>query len=350
MLSLIPGTVTDSAGRAATVHRAWPRSDGRLTFEARENDGGLIRAGVIDSPGKATLVPYGKDPVLGGLAGALGNGELVVHRYRKRAVIRVGDGYRKILPPGKAENVAAAHRRMRTLATPAGVETPDVVSTLPGGLTLSLVRGTSFHELGRAALGKPFPPNGWTQGWELWSRKWPLLAVNPPGAAPATHSPGDEGATLRQWVERCVEFGQFDIRPEKLEQAALEVERRLLSGAPQPPVLSHRDLHDKQVLFSAAQGTIGLIDCDTLALAEPALDLANLLVHLEFRREQGVLSTAAEQFASDAISSTASAMAVPSDRLLAYAASTRLRLACVYSFRPPYRSLAEDWARRVLDS
>ena len=111
-----------------------------------------------------------------------------------------------------------------------------------------------------------------------------------------------------------------------------------------------RRVHDKQVLFSAAQGTIGLIDCDTMALAEPALDLANLLVHLEFRREQGVLSTAAEQFASNAIHTTASAMAVPADRLQAYAASTRLRLACVYSFRPPYRSLAEDWARRVLDS
>ncbi|WP_026531713.1 phosphotransferase family protein [Arthrobacter sp. H41] len=349
-MGLIPGTVTDSAGRAATVHRAWPRSDGGLTFEAREDDGGLIRAGVIEPSGMATLAPYGKDPVLGELAGTLGDADLVVHRYRKRAVLRVGGGYRKLLPPGKPEPVAAAHRRMRALAASAGVETPGVVLTSPGSVTLSTVRGTSFHDLGRAARGKPSLPNEWKQGWELWSQKWPLLAALPPGAAPAVHSPENEGTTLRQWVERCVEFGQLDVRPEKLKQAAMEVERRLLSGVPQQPVLAHRDLHDKQVLFSAAQGTIGLIDCDTLALAEPALDLANLLVHLEFRREQGVLPRAAEQFASNAISHTASAMAVPTDRLLAYVASTRIRLACVYSFRPPYRSLAEDWARRILDS
>ncbi|WP_026549699.1 phosphotransferase [Arthrobacter sp. Br18] len=347
MVKPIPGTVTDPAGRSATVHRAWPGRDGVLTFEARENDGGLVRAGFIDARDTVTLVPYGQDPVLAGLGTAAEAGDLLVHRYGKRAVVRVSDGYRKVLPPGKAASVASAYGRLRGLAAAAGVETPDVVATGPRSLTLSPVRGESFSTLGVEFPGKSGRER-WEQAWELWTRQWPVLAVPPAGPALTVHSSADECATVWQWVSHCASFGQLRVEPAELKRAALHVEGLLLSGTPQPPVLAHRDLHDQQVFHSAEHGTIGLIDGDTLAIAEPALDLANLLVHLEFRRWQGLLSAAAEDTAAKAILDTASVMEVPEDRLRAYAASTRLRLACVYSFRPPYRELAEEWAKHMV--
>ncbi|WP_396134697.1 phosphotransferase [Cellulomonas sp. ATA003] len=48
----------------------------------------------------------------------------------------------------------------------------------------------------------------------------------------------------------------------------------------------HRDLHDKQLLVDGSGG-IGLLDFDLAAAGEAALDLANLLVHLELRVHQG---------------------------------------------------------------
>ncbi len=52
----------------------------------------------------------------------------------------------------------------------------------------------------------------------------------------------------------------------------------------------HRDLHDKQVVVGAH---IGLLDLDTLAVGERALDLANALAHLELRVDQGLMTAAA---------------------------------------------------------
>ncbi|GAA1107793.1 hypothetical protein GCM10009582_01810 [Arthrobacter flavus] len=123
--------------------------------------------------------------------------------------------------------------------------------------------------------------------------------------------------------------------------------RLLISGAPERSVLSHRDLHDKQLLFNADSGSVGLIDCDTVSVAEPALDLANLLVHIDFRRAQGVFSAAAASTAKQAILETALAMKVSDTRMHAYSAATRLRLACLYAFRPPYRAVAHFWFERL---
>jgi hypothetical protein len=72
-----------------------------------------------------------------------------------------------------------------------------------------------------------------------------------------------------------------------------------LAGAPAAPL--HRDLHDGQVLI-AADGGIGVLDFDTLAAGDPALDLANLLVHFELRSAQGACtpSRAAARRGADA--------------------------------------------------
>ncbi|MHA7274475.1 hypothetical protein ACX80Z_13665 [Arthrobacter sp. TMT4-20] len=77
------------------------------------------------------------------------------------------------------------------------------------------------------------------------------------------------------------------------------------------------------------------------------LDLANLLVHIDVWRAQGVFSAAAASTAEQAILDTASAMNVSHTRMHAYSASTRLRLACLYAFRPSYQAVAHFWFERL---
>ncbi|MBG6190647.1 hypothetical protein IWX64_001592 [Arthrobacter sp. CAN_A212] len=411
-MTTIPATLTDRAGRQLTVHRAWPRDGGRLTFEAMDTDGGQIRAGTIEVDGVVRLAPFAEDPVLSGLPGAAALGQLLVHRYKRRAVVRDDAGFTKLLAPGKAEGVAVAHRLMRTLAHRSGMVVPDVVVQHPDSVTLTAVHGTSLHELGQGSTaGRPVdgvssrdgnaPSDGpghdggtdtsagigipaetstwdgadtwegagtWENAWQQWAQRWPRLAVaqdrfepgsvgpgsigqgsvgpgsvGPGSIALPAHTARDECRTVARWVNQVQEFEALPVAPARLQRASAQVARLLISGVPQQAVLSHRDLHDKQLLFNPDSGVVGLIDCDTVAVAEPALDLANLLVHVDFRRAQGVYSAAAAQTAEQAVLTAADAIGVSDQRLEAYAAATKLRLACLYAFRPQYRVLAHQW-------
>jgi aminoglycoside phosphotransferase (APT) family kinase protein len=72
-------------------------------------------------------------------------------------------------------------------------------------------------------------------------------------------------------------------------------------GWPVTPVLSHGDLTPGQVLLGAA-GHVGLVDVDTLCLAEPALDLGRFLAYLHVagirrsRRARPLLEELTAQF------------------------------------------------------
>lgn len=371
MVTPVPESMADRSGRELTVHRAWPKDGGRLVFEASDAENGQIRAGTIEPGGRVRLSPFAEDPLLTGLPGAAAQGQLLVHRYKRRAVVRDAVGFTKLLVPGKAEGVAASHRLMRALAQPSGIVMPDVVSQHSAGVTLTAVHGVSFHDLGQAVTGPvpsrqvspeqgslqpslservPSAEDRWEKAWQQWAARWHRLAVAPVVSGVSelpTHSTRDEARTVSRWVNQVQQFGALAVSADRLHRAWSQVARLLISGAPQPPVLSHRDLHDKQLLFNADFGSIGLIDCDTVSVAEPALDLANLLVHIDFRRAQGVFSAAAASTAEQAILDTASAMKVSDTRMRAYSASTRLRLACLYAFRPPYRAVAHCWFERL---
>ncbi|PVE20104.1 hypothetical protein DDA93_01840 [Arthrobacter sp. Bz4] len=260
---------------------------------------------------------------------------------------------------------------MGELTQPSGIVMPDVVGQLSASVTLAAVRGVSFHELGQGLTGpvrsgqvspgqsslqQPSfeqvlsPEDMWEQAWQQWAVRWPRLAVSPVASGRPellNHSTGDEVRTVSRWVNQVQQFGALPVSAERLQTASSQVARLLISGAPQSAVLSHRDLHDKQLLFNADSGAIGLIDCDTVSVAEPALDLANLLVHIDFRRAQGVFSAATASTAEQAILETASVMNVADTRLHAYSVSTKLRLACLYAFRPAYRTVAHRWFERL---
>ncbi|MGH3386204.1 MAG: hypothetical protein ACRDO1_16625, partial [Nocardioidaceae bacterium] len=77
-----------------------------------------------------------------------------------------------------------------------------------------------------------------------------------------------------------------------------------------------------------------LLDFDLAAAGEAALDLANLLVHLELRSVQGRCSVErANRCAVGVVEGYGPSKALLS-RLPAYLLTTRIRLAAVYAFRP----------------
>ena len=82
-----------------------------------------------------------------------------------------------------------------------------------------------------------------------------------------------------------------------------------------------------------------MLDFDTLSLGEAALDLANVLVHLELRALQGRCSEARANAAATAMVEGYDPPPPVSSRLRAYADATRLRLACLYAFRPCRKSV-----------
>ncbi|MBG6225408.1 hypothetical protein IWX63_001980 [Arthrobacter sp. CAN_A2] len=346
---LIPDDVLDGEGTRLTIRRAWPQDNGRLIIEAVEEDTGRLRAGHLDAGGTVTVTPFGEDPALAGLPAAVDAGELLVHRFDRRAVVRTDSAYLKLLPPRKVTRVVTAHATAAELIAAAGIATPRVTSVDGGTLTLSTVPGASLYDLGLSRGGADSGTlTTLERAWSGWADQWPSFITAPRGDAAAlpSYRPEDEVETLTTWMVRCLDFGALPVPDDTLRSAVREAAGRLLDGTPQTPVLSHRDLHDKQVLISGGDtgnGTLGLIDCDTLALAEPALDLANLLVHLSFREAQGLLSARRRAAGERAILALAEELSVSGDRLSAYALSTKLRLACIYAFRPRWRTLTKDW-------
>ena len=84
----------------------------------------------------------------------------------------------------------------------------------------------------------------------------------------------------------------------------------------------------------------------TLAAGDPALDVANLLVHLDLRVAQGIMTSVRADQARAAFLRGYAPDEVTTARVPAYAELVRLRLAGLYAFRPRWRSLAADLARR----
>ena len=155
---------------------------------------------------------------------------------------------------------------------------------------------------------------------------------------------------LRRWVDHWLRHSE-GIREAAPGRAALLAQAQAVTAGLLPvrtiPLgWAHGDLHDKQMLGTDNAGAPGLLDFDESCRAEAALDLANLDVHLELRWRQNLLTRAAVRHRPRGVMSAAERLHVSPHRFAAYAASTRLRLACLYSFRPPWGS----WAARYLTS
>jgi len=347
-----------------TVSRAWPRGTDHALLEVNGGSGvGTVNAewfaqpetlaehagrvrGATSLPSFGVLVhPRGQDRKLPALQGLLEQeAELVVHRPGRRAVLRrERDGvveYVKLVRPGRVSPMVTAHRGLE--AALAGVCTvPDVRAAQDdeGVAVLSAVPGTSLHDLARG----PFPdPGQLRDGWHtLGTAVASLAADREERVEISAHGPDREIETVRQW---WVPVRAWEALPAMEE---IDLDDALAPLRTDPPTrygLLHRDLHDKQVLC-APGGRIGLLDLDTAARGEPALDLANLLAHLELRVHQGLLRREHARDARTVLLDGAAPDEATLARLPAYLRAAQLRLVAVYALRPRWRAAAEAMLR-----
>jgi len=343
------------------LRRAWPRAPDHLLLEYSGAGGEIVAGQWLGDPGvqarveRATvgagprvavtrtaagvevlLQAGGADRHLAGLAPLLAapGATLLGHRAERRAVVRLavndGERYAKVLRPERAAAAAAALRDVSELG--AGFASPKVLGIDAGaGVVVSApLAGSSLHELLGSTAGRPAAR---AAGLALAA----LHAAEPPPGAAGRNAAAEEATALKTWLLRLEPYA-----PE-LSRATAGVADdvlRALAGSPAAEtVLLHRDLHDKQI-FVEADGRVGLLDFDTLATGPAALDVANLLVHLELRALQGRCAPGeARAIAAELLAGYGSSREVPGG-LGGWADATRLRLACVYAFRPRWRSVA----------
>ncbi len=308
------------------VRRAWPASDGSLTVEV-VRDASLL-AGRLSADGGLRLAGHRRDPRLPGLTPS--GGRLVVHRLHRRAVVLHPDRATKVLRPGRAAGVAAVSSQMGEACRRAGLGAAAVRAVAEDRLEFELLPGRTLHELGDDGL----------DGWRELAARWPLLARQPVNV-PA-HDAAAEVAVLRQWLGHAELFGSLP----RMAELARAVDRTCggLADAPDPAVTLHRDLHDKQALWDG--DSLARLDLDTAARGEAALDLANLLTHVDLRHAQGSLREPGP--VREALAGVVEELRISPERLATYGAAARLRLAFVYSFRPSAGRWLDAWVDRTL--
>ena len=367
----LPELVFDGARRYRLV-RAWPRGRDHALAELRADDGTSVAAQWFSDPaalqaaagkapaparvaGDVLLQPDGADARLRALPTVLteAGARLVSHRPGRRAVVQVTDPdgtvreYIKVVRPTRAADLA---RRGGLVATLVEDEVPvprlvDESALERGVLRWSVVPGRTLHDLGAAGEWNPAQARA---AWESAGRAVAQLHAASPTRVPERHGGGQELDVIADWLDPAVAHGLLDA---DLVAKAGEHVTAALEAAATDPVLGvlHRDLHDKQLLLDDA-GNVGMIDVDTLAVGERALDVANLLVHLELRQAQGLLSTELARAAREGFLAGLDAPNLPAERVAAYAAATRLRLAGVYAFRPRWHQVATALLRHVTDA
>lgn len=343
------------------VRRAWPRSSEHVLLELNDTDGATVAGQWFADPkalgvaleatpgahplGQALIQPAGADAKLKALRAILRSPgtQLVSHRASRRAVVRhvTGSGravgYTKVVRPSRAQDLA---RRGRVAAELLGAAArlPQLQGTSDltrGVLSWDIVDGSTLSDLGRQPT---WTPSRATTAWEAAGAVVAALHASDGQHLEAAHGPRDELRAIDTWLTPAVALRLLDSG--LVARARARVSNLLTEDSTGSPMgVLHRDLHDKQLLLDDA-GRIGLIDVDTLAHGERALDIANVLVHLELRELQGHLAPEAAVASRHAFMASVGAGAVSAERIEAYAWATRLRLAGVYSFRPQWRDVA----------
>lgn len=312
-----------------------------------------IRAGWFhpaEDPGQGflKLLPAGEDPKLKALSQVAADGTVVSHRPSKRAVVRRGTDcspgtcgdtqYVKVVRRGKAPGILDGVRRAQAFDGP--FRTPRILDSDESTVSFEALSGASLHEPGG------FSAEEWELAWAQVLEAWET-SIQHPGEPPEgtpVHDADAEIAVLRRWAQQARPFIRgFELLVEAVEAAAHRLEE-IPAG---PVVPAHRDLHDKQLLWSAEHGP-ALLDVDTACLAPPALDLANLRAHARWRHRQGVWDEQQAEVVMRAINDTAYRAGVSQDALATYEHSTLLRLSCVYAFRPRYAAEAESLRASLL--
>jgi hypothetical protein len=349
------------------LRRAWPRPSGRLLLEYWAADGRIIGGQWLADPlqlgavaketrrsGPAELVEAaeghrvllqsaGADRRLPGLAPLLAQpgSTLMAHRPERRAVVRLAESatptYARVVPPSRLDSLVRRVDRARGVAD-GGFTTPDLldVDRRSGVAVFASLPGARLHELlGSDTALSQAPAIGRA-----------LRNLHAADVRPGTdrHGPDAEARVLWIWVGLLSRYAPSLAR--SAGEAAASVTEILQPARAMRLAPAHRDLHDKQ-LFLDDGPSVGVLDFDTLAAAEPALDLANLLVHLELRALQGDCDQDWATKMAEGLLEGYGTQLSGDERLSAYADATRVRLACVYAFRPRWSLLSGELLSRV---
>lgn len=319
----------------AGLRRAWPHRGGGLSVELRDR-AGRLRAARVTPTGSLHPSPFATDPRLPALHPGLG-GTLVVHRLHRRAVVLTGERAIKLLRPGRAQEALGAHRALEPLIRAAGLGAARILDSQPARIDTALLPGSSLYSLGEAGRA----------GWEALAAAWPGLVAGPAGAEGlAAHRGGQEAAVLWQWFTTASRHGLLPA-PEALGRQVTAVCRALEEGGG-TLVPAHRDLHDAQLLWDGS--ALSLLDLDTACRAEAALDLGNLLAHVELAGLQGRLGAAGLNRVLGLLEAMGRALPTSPERVSVYRQGARLRLACVHAYRPSAWPWLADWVDHCLSA
>lgn len=262
-------------------NRVWPRRSGDpsagLVLEGRLGDRVVAAtAEGFDAPVRLRA----QDPRLPELAGH--PGRVVGHRWGKRAVLAHEGGFVK-LAPARATRTARERHASLTRALQGVPQAPDLVEIAGASATALELRAASGVDLTSVLAAGPAE-----RCRQAGARTGRAVAAVASAHAPdlPVHDTEAEAVVLRRWVADAEAFG---VLPAGLGRRAEEALSALVP-ATAAPVPSHRDLHDGQVLLGER---VTFLDVDTAALAEPALDPANLLAHLDLAAARGRRESAA---------------------------------------------------------
>ncbi|WP_432573345.1 hypothetical protein [Kineococcus sp. SYSU DK005] len=370
-------------------HRAWPgaRSGAAagepvgdragepqrvLVLEGRDAAGRAVAAtarvhldgGVLTG---ADVEVLERDERLPALAAALAQGgTLLAHRAGKRAVLRTGPArapraFLKVARPA-ATRTALARLRSVDAALGGHPHRPGLVEvrgTGEGLLRLEPVAGTDLAALLAAGAGAAARCRAAGRATALATGALADASASPAALALPGHDAAAEAALLRRWVEDARGFG---VLPPPLAARALALAGALgdaLHALPAAaPVLSHRDLHDGQVLVrspprgagahpaggAAGGAAVTFLDVDTAARADPCLDAANLLAHLDLALARGAAPSAVAALSAGLREGWRACghplLELGPRRLELWRAAARLRLVAVHAFRGPVHDLA----------
>lgn len=332
-------------GREWRIRRVWPPrgDDPRSPVEARS--GMTVRGGHLDELGRVAFLPSGEDPALPALRTVARHGTIVSHRPGARAVVRLADGrgYAKVVRLGRASRVRTAQQRAHGFGS--GLRLPEIVDrgfSPDDVVCFRALSGRTLASLGDdPALGRA----DWERAWRAWQSAW-LAALDAAGDdALPVHDIEAEAAVLRTWAAHAAETPGADART---TETAERVIRRLRAAGAGPTAIAHRDLHDGQLVWHPSDG-VGLLDLDTCAQADPALDLGNLAAHADFAVRQGRWSRARAVVACSAIARAAGACGIDPGRLAAWRLAAAFRVACVHVMRPPSRTVAGSRLSQIAD-
>jgi hypothetical protein len=274
------------------------------------------------------------DPDLPALRAEAQHGELVSHRPAIRAVVRADGYYIKVFRPGEAVSSAERCALIELLMDGGPFVVPRIIRSSPDVIAFSCVPGRTLGALAEDRVTTS--DTLFARLWEQWSHAWTdqvqrSSALSALASLP-THAPQAEAADLWRWVNRWSRHfeGGSPAQPrgDALRSHAESVTRGLIGSAPDPLVWAHGDLHDKQILAAGTSVPLGLLDFDDTAQAEPALDLANLDVHLELHTRRNRMAPARFCAAHTQVMAAAKQLNVNPERFQTYSDAVWLRLAC----------------------